>query len=306
MKESDTPVCLTYCHNLLNSLNQLRLKNILCDTTVRCAAGLGFHAHSNILRAASPALSKAFESVTLGCSTEVPLEFSAAAINAFLAFIYSGCLQCEDEVLEELLDLSSDLQVTLLTELCQKVLNSRQPLRNTSATNTVIDNSPPNPSSNKVHSLVDAEESLGVEAEANTCTAVDSGGTYSGSQARTTGTKVESAPSSSSEHLKMKESGMSQNVSSSSNTEAELCSSTGKASPRRSQRIGQQKAGFHPIHDISAVGKDTKESTIKDLQIIPKRARGPKVKPPRGGGKCTEMQLLWKGKFCSTKNIRIS
>lgn len=95
----------------------------MCDTTLT-TTGLALKAHSSILTAASSVLSRAFDGVTFDSAIELPLGFSAAAVDAFLTFVYTGVLQCPNGTLSEIMELSQNLEVMVLTEMCSKALDS--------------------------------------------------------------------------------------------------------------------------------------------------------------------------------------
>ena len=107
-----------WCTSLTGSLDLLRQRGVLCDTSLKTSDGILFTAHSVVLAASSPYLASILEDAKIQATLE--MDFSSKAIEQLLLFIYSGKLFVESwPLLTEVGRLAEVLQLDLLTDWCK-------------------------------------------------------------------------------------------------------------------------------------------------------------------------------------------
>ena len=107
-----------WCTELMEAMDELRQKNILCDTAIMSSDGTVAMAHSVVLTACTPHMASIIKHVP----DIVKLNHRAAVLEQLLSFIYTGrMVTASRSCLKELLKLAEELQVDVLVKWCSMV-----------------------------------------------------------------------------------------------------------------------------------------------------------------------------------------
>ena len=115
-----------YCLQMMNSLNEFRKHNILCEVVI-VVNGKQFYAHRNVLAASSPYFRAMFSSNMKEHLENKPVileNITAEIMEELLNFIYTGNIKITPFNVKDFVSASNYLLMTSLKETCVSFMNS--------------------------------------------------------------------------------------------------------------------------------------------------------------------------------------
>ena len=122
---TSTSLGLSYCADIMKSMNDFRENNILCDATI-CVDGKIFNVHRTILAASSPYFKALFSSDLNSSATEskpiVLNDIDCVNMDILLNYLYTGEIELTSDNVKPIISAANYLLISSLKDRCTKFL----------------------------------------------------------------------------------------------------------------------------------------------------------------------------------------